>query len=145
MDNFNQTQKQSFFDTINLSGEALLKENARAMAQEDLIEAIFKNNPTQPINPTKIWEIFEKKYHLHVPITSIRRAITNLATDSEKLGLVSCLLKTPVKVKGQYHLTEHCWIWKQGNEHKGIEKMPVGTTLAEYAAKMQPVQTKLEL
>lgn len=132
-----------FYNTINLSGEKLQVEKARTLAQEDLIKAIFEVNPTTPISPSRILNVFQKKYRLNVPITSIRRGISNLA--KERKDTVPCLLKTPVMVAGSYHLPEHCWIWKFGNEDKGIEKMEPGISVGDFAKLLckQPVQKSL--
>ncbi len=94
--------KSSFHNTINLSGEELTKASARAAKQEDLILSIFKANPSRNLSPTQIHSIFQLRYQLHSPITSIRRGLTNL-TKSEKL------IKTEVMVEGNYGLKEHCW------------------------------------
>ncbi len=94
--------KKSFHNTINLTGEELTKVNARAAKQEDLILSIFKANPDRNLSPTQIHSIFQLRYQLHSPITSIRRGLTNLTKDEK-------LIKTEVKVKGNYGLDEHCW------------------------------------
>ena len=133
MNNFNQPQTTSFWDTINLSSEKLREANEKAMDQERIISAIYENNPTLPINPTAILKVLATKFNMNLPLTSVRRAITNLSTDREKMGRVAVLLKTAIKAPGSYQFDEHCWIWKKGNDHLAIEKMPTGTTLAEYA------------
>ncbi len=103
---------KNFFNTINLSGYELEKVNARAAKQEDLILSIFKANPDRNLSPTQIHSIFQLRYQLHSPITSIRRGLTNL-TKAEKL------IKTEVMVEGNYGLKEHCWTLNTN----GIEKL----------------------
>lgn len=133
MGNFNQPQLTTFWDTINLNSEKLREASEKALDQERIISAIYENNPKLPINPTAINKILSEKFNMNIPLTSVRRAITNLTTGSEKLGRVAVLLKTAVKAPGSYQFDEHCWIWKSGNEHLAVEKMPIGTTLAEFA------------
>ncbi len=103
---------KSFFNTISLEGPELEKVNARAAKQEDLILSIFKANPSRNLSPTQIHSIFQLRYQLHSPITSIRRGLTNLTKDEK-------LIKTEVKVKGNYGLDEHCWTLNTN----GIEKL----------------------
>jgi len=98
-DNFNYN---SFYNTINFSGEDLKKENAKAKNQEDLILCLFKANPDKLFSPSRIHTILGKKFQIYPPITSIRRAITNLTGRME-------LIKTDETVPGLYHLPEHTW------------------------------------
>jgi len=95
---------KSFYNTINLSGEQLLKSNARALAQENLVEEIFKANPNRHISPSQLQKIVASKYDRHCPLTSWRRAITNLT----KRGV---LTKTDEQVSGIYGEGEHCWCY----------------------------------
>jgi hypothetical protein len=92
----------NFFNSINLSGADLKRETARAATQEKLILNIFKANPEKKLSPSQIHEIFTRKYQLYPPITSIRRAMTNL---SGGMGLQ----KTDEMIKGLYNLPEHTW------------------------------------
>lgn len=94
---------QNWYNTISLSGEQLKAENAKALAQGELILAIFKANPGRSLSPSQLYHIFNKKYFLHPPITSIRRALTNL-TKKDKV-----LIKTGEQVQGLYHLPEYTW------------------------------------
>jgi hypothetical protein len=91
-----------YYNTISLSGEKLEKNIARALAQEELVKQIFQANPNKPLSPSMIMKLVSKKYDRHSPITSWRRAITNL-TD---MGL---LVKTDQKVEGLFGEPEHCW------------------------------------
>lgn len=91
-----------WYNTISLSGEQLKTENAKALAQGELILAIFKANPSRSLSPSQLFHIFNKKYFLHPPITSIRRAVTNLTKDG-------VLIKTDERVQGLYHLNEYTW------------------------------------
>lgn len=106
----------SFYNTINFSGEDLKKENAKAKCQEDLILAIFKANPDRKFSPDQIHKVFAKKYNLYPPITSIRRAITNLTGRLE-------LLKTDEMIPGEYSLPTHTWIYRPESTEKPIKKV----------------------
>lgn len=97
-----------FYNTINLEGEDLTKEVARVKKQEELILAIFKANPNVKFSPTQMLSVFSGKYHLHPPITSIRRGFSNLTDE----GL---LTKTEDKIPGSYHLPEHQWVLANPN------------------------------
>jgi hypothetical protein len=94
-----------FYNTVNLSGEKLERANARALSQENLIKEIFMANPDKKISPSQMLQIFSKKYDLHPPIVSIRRAMTNL-TYSQK-GMV--LRKTEEQAMGSYGVPEYLW------------------------------------
>lgn len=125
---------ESFYNTINLSGKELELQNASAKGQEDLILAIFEANPKMELSPIQILSIFKERFDRNPPITSIRRAMSNL-TDKKKV-----LLKTTTLVSGQYHLPNHCWILRKGNEwNENIktEKFQ-GPTIAEYAEILTP-------
>lgn len=138
MNNFNQPAVTSFWDTINLSSEKLREANEKALDQETIISAIYENNPKLPINPTAINKILSEKFNMHIPLTSVRRAITNLTTGSEKLGRIAVLLKTSIKAPGSFQYDEHCWIWKGGNENIEIEKAMPGKTISEFAEALSP-------
>jgi hypothetical protein len=94
-----------FYNTVNLSGEKLERANARALSQENLIKEIFMANPDKKISPSQMLQIFSKKYDLHPPIVSIRRAMTSL-TYSQK-GMV--LRKTEEQAMGSYGVPEYLW------------------------------------
>jgi hypothetical protein len=96
---------KSFFNTVNLSGEKLERAKARALSQENLIKEIFMANPDKKISPSQMLQIFSKKYDLHPPIVSIRRAMTSL-TYSQK-GMV--LRKTEEQAMGSYGVPEYLW------------------------------------
>lgn len=96
-----------FYNTIDLSGELLKKEWANSLKQEQFITEIFKCNPNKPLSPSQILKVYNDKYQRDVPLTSIRRAMTDLANDG-------ILRKTSIKVKGLYNLPEHCWVYEVG-------------------------------
>ena len=86
-----------FFNTIDEVGNALAESNKKTNRQEHLIYSLFvKCN--RPLSPSMVLS----ESGLNCPITSIRRAITNL-TNSGKI------IKTNRQVKGIYGKAEHLW------------------------------------
>ncbi len=103
-----------FFNTIGLTGEALWLANRDAGTQEDIILAWFKwQRPHGSASPS---EIHRKALPERVPLTSVRRAITNLTNDRR-------LVKTGKQVKGIYGKPEHCWRLPQ---HKPMQAILFG-------------------
>lgn len=91
-----------FYNTIDLSGEILKKEWANSLKQEDYITEIFKCNLNKPLSPSQILKVYNDKHKNNVPITSIRRAMTDLTSKN-------ILRKTSVTVKGLFGKNEFCW------------------------------------
>lgn len=96
---------RAFYNTISLEGEKLAKANARALGQEELIKEIFLKNPSLEITPSQMQKLFNSKLDRYHPITSIRRAMTNLS--SAKHGFF--LQKTMIQIPGEFGLPEHLW------------------------------------
>lgn len=91
-----------FYNTIDLTGQELEKAKVQTLKQEELIAAIFKNNCHKEISPSQILDIVNKHYGLNWPITSIRRAITNLTEEN-------ALVKLKTMKEGIYGKLEHLW------------------------------------
>ncbi len=89
-----------FYNTIGLDPIEYQKAVRKAKKQEEKVLAIFEN-ASKPVSPTDVYIVLERYY----PITSIRRAITNL-TDAGKLE------KTDIKKEGLYGKPNYCWIVK---------------------------------
>lgn len=90
----------SYYNTTNLQGEDVRQEWKTANAQEQKIVAVFKSLafPNYPLSP---FEVLEKS-GLKAPITSIRRAISDLT----KEGILE---KTNVMRMGPYGKPSYCW------------------------------------
>ena len=87
----------AFYQTIDQTGSALKESNKKASKQEDLIYSLFvKRN--EPLSPSMVLS----QSGLNCPITSIRRAMTDLC----KAGRI---VKTDRQVKGMYGKAEHLW------------------------------------
>lgn len=93
--------KLNFFNTINQSSENLRKSQRQVENQgERIYQIMVKEN--RAMTPFEIGEIYNSIYN-PVPITSIRRAISDL-TDS---GL---LIKTLQQKEGAYGKPNYTWI-----------------------------------
>ena len=97
----------TFFNTIDENPDELAKSQAQALTQEQVIMKCF-NQYEKPLSPSMVLSISGLK----CPITSIRRAMTNLS-DNGKLE------KTKEFVMGNYGKKEHLWqLPKKPEEYK---------------------------
>ena len=91
--------KGSYFNTTESLGPELREYQEKAKSQEKRILAFLKLDSNRPITPSAAMQwIFKDS----VPITSVRRALTNLTNSGE-------LVKTNVQVKGPYGRPEFIW------------------------------------
>ena len=86
----------TYYNTNNEEGQELLTSRVNATKQEDIIYLLFDNDSY--FSPDMIKTLLVQDY----PITSIRRALTNL-TDK---GLLE---KTDKMVMGKYGKKTHTW------------------------------------
>jgi len=90
-----------YYNTNKESGETLLKSRDKARSQEKeivrILEKWIKNGRGWSVAPHELLLYFD-----NVPLTSIRRAITNLEKDGK-------LEKTDRMVKGTYGKMVHTW------------------------------------
>lgn len=93
----------SFFNTIELSGKDLAEAEANARNQEQRILYLFKFYKSG--TPSQMSNRYDKRWP-SVPITSIRRAITNL-TENNYLEM------TDQMYPGLYGKPEHSWQLKE--------------------------------
>lgn len=89
-----------YYNTTNLSGESLVNSKASTMKQEERIYEFFKCNANRVMSPFDVEDALYS--NTMVPITSIRRAITNLTTDER-------LVKTTNQKTGPYGKPCYCW------------------------------------
>jgi len=89
----------SYHNTTESTGPERRRYQDKAVSQETKILAHFKGRPGAEITPS-----FVVKYYFNnsVPITSVRRALTNLTNAGE-------LVKTNKQVKGPYGRPEFQW------------------------------------
>lgn len=99
---------KSYHNTTNSEGLALSKYEAKARTQEQRILDWFRAYE-QEATPTKILRsVFAGE---NVPLTSVRRAVTNLTTTGK-------LQKTDEQRKGPYDRPEY--VWRLPVEQKGL-------------------------
>jgi hypothetical protein len=83
----------------NTTNESNVRElNQHAKNQEDAILNWFKEDSARIATPFQVLE----QMNLNCPITSVRRAMTNLTTRGE-------LRKTGIKVKAKYGKRNYLW------------------------------------
>ena len=87
----------TFFNTIEETAEELALSHAKAKTQEETILHCF-NSCDEPLSPSMILA----RSGLKCPITSIRRAMTNLSNNGK-------LEKTTEYTLGNYGKREHLW------------------------------------
>ena len=89
----------SYYNTPGTSGQELAKRERKAKSQEELILDWFERLPGMCYAPS---EVQKRLGLMAVPITSIRRAMTNLTKRRR-------LRKTAQQVTGPYQHAEHTW------------------------------------
>lgn len=92
----------NWYNTIELEKNALEKEIQNAKNQEEKILIVFKKE--KELTPSEVWE-----YLMEYPLTSIRRAMTNL-TDQGRL------IKTSTQKVGYYGKANY--VWKLNNQRQ---------------------------
>tara|TARA_R100000501_G_C2508760_1_gene41328 strand:- start:70 stop:393 length:324 start_codon:yes stop_codon:yes gene_type:complete len=100
---------REYYNTLNESSDVAQESKDKAKKQKDQIFAIFRHT-LRPMTPAEVWDRWYK--HKNVPITSIRRAITNL----ENEGLLE---KTNLKKPGVYGKQNYCWIYREKTSDSG--------------------------
>ncbi len=92
-------RRSSFHNTIGLAPAEKEAAEHKAGSQELIILSFYNDHRTRMFTPS---EIHKALFKPETPLTSIRRAITNLT----KAGH---LRKTDVKTLGPYGMPEHAW------------------------------------
>ena len=90
----------TFYNTTGEKGETLEESKRAVSRQEDIILGFFRDHPRKHFTPFEVWSSIPAL--ANVPITSIRRAITNL-TES------GFLRKLDTKRTGDYGKVNHLW------------------------------------
>ena len=94
----------TYYNTTYISLDDLKKEITNAKYQEDKIMIFFKGRPNIGYTP---FDILKMVFSGSTPITSVRRAMTNLTTDNK-------LIKTNNQRQGEYG--KPCYTWKLNKE-----------------------------
>jgi len=87
----------SFYNTNKENSEESADSSRKAKRQEIVIYDLFLLF-NEPLSPSMVYKALNEKW----PITSIRRAMTNLTDDG-------VIVKTQETVKGVYGKNEHLW------------------------------------
>ena len=97
----------TYSNTNDETGAELQASRQQTSKQKTEVLAVFETYPTTPLTPDQIHDfIIENsvvKGSNSWPITSIRRAITDLTKDRK-------LYKTSIKKMGSYGKRVHCWV-----------------------------------
>lgn len=93
-------QLDLFYNTVPLKGQELKEARSRMARQEEKILAIFKKHRYTSLTPVDVHRYMGG--NSVCPITSVRRAITNLTTHGK-------LVMTGEKRMGLYGMVNNCW------------------------------------
>ena len=97
----------AYYNTNNETGEELQASRRKSSKQKTEVLSVFLTYPTTPLSPDDIHSFIkdnsEEPDAQLWPITSIRRAITDLTKDRK-------LYKTSIKKMGSYGKRVHCWV-----------------------------------
>jgi hypothetical protein len=94
---------KSFYNTNKTTGTALKEARSKAKTQEERIYEFFREHKDKVFTPM---EVQDKVFGNTAPITSIRRAISNL-TEVGKLD------KTDKTRLGYYGKNNYCWKFRE--------------------------------
>lgn len=101
----------SYHNTNNHVNAELLKAIEAATKQQDRVLLIFQAK-NRPMSPSEVWQIYQTWFS-RCPITSIRRAITNMTQyvfENYKNQTVPKLCKTDLPLRpGLYSRGENVW------------------------------------
>ena len=97
----------NYYNTTKIHGTNLLEAIAKAVTQEDKIIAFFKlQEHTCPDSSLTPFDVLDAVFSTSTPITSVRRAMTNLTTAGK-------LIKTDIQRAGRYGMVCHTWKLKK--------------------------------
>lgn len=88
-----------YYNTNKLEGEQLARAWMDAGTQQEAIFQLFKSRGRKGLSPSDVWELTGMQW----PLTSVRRAMTDLTRDCK-------LLKTDRRKSGYYGKPEHIWM-----------------------------------
>ena len=102
----------TFYNTINEDPSELARSQTKAKTQEQKIINCFIQHE-RPLSPSMVLSIL----NINCPITSIRRAMTNLSNEGK-------LEKTKDYVLGNYGKKEHLWCLPKKQESFNQSTLP---------------------
>lgn len=95
------SETPAYYNNTNIDGKNLLEAIEAAQKQNDRIMVIFKAK-NRPLSPSQVYDTYTAWFHGRTPITSIRRAMSNLSVN----GLLE---KTSEMTRGMYGKPEYKW------------------------------------
>jgi hypothetical protein len=98
--------RANYWNTTNLSGDALKKAVALCTLQEKRILELMEQDA--PMTPLKVWSLYELA-HGFILATSVRRSMTGLSNEGKDGRRPALLRKLPDKVKERYGRPNHLW------------------------------------
>jgi|10_taG_2_1085330.scaffolds.fasta_scaffold39680_2 hypothetical protein len=97
----------AYYNTNNETGEELQASREQSSKQKTEVLAVFQTYPTTPLSPDEVHQFIKENSAIPNsilwPITSIRRAVSDLTKEGE-------LFKTNTKKMGSYGKRVHCWV-----------------------------------
>lgn len=96
------SQQISYHNTNAEEGIVLAISIKKAKGQETAIMKAFENNPNENLSPEDVFEMVYAGKENAPPITSVRRAITNLTSQGK-------LIKTHIMKSGMYNKQIFTW------------------------------------
>ena len=97
----------TYFNTTHVRGQQLAEYEATTDKQEIMILEFFRNNPEAEITPEDIMKLHPG--FCSTPITSIRRAFTNLYNEGY-------IYKTDNQIKGMYGKPIYTWKYIESDQ-----------------------------
>lgn len=101
----------SYFNTNGEEGEYLMSSREKCAEQEGIALSLFRR--LRVLSPSECWRQWHNTYGQAPPLTSVRRAITNMTN-------AGFLEKTSMRQTGVYGKKEYVWRY--------AVKQPVGQT-----------------
>ena len=98
--------KTEYYNTTNLKGVELQEATSKALSQDEEVLRLFKVFDKLTLTPERIHKHLQETQPLkyrNVPLTSIRRAFSNLNRQGK-------IYKTNVMVRGSYGMNVNSWI-----------------------------------
>lgn len=101
----------TYHNTLPETRENVKEYAAKAQKQDELILALFRRYPLSEMSPDEIHGLLYEGKDNPAPITSVRRAMTDLSRDKDNFGnpIIPKLIKSGRKKTGKYGRLTNCW------------------------------------
>ena len=93
-----------YYNTTNQTGDTLKQSWESNRTQTQIVLEYFESHPCETLSPSEVWDRLRtaKQLDIRTPLTSVRRAITDLMNDGK-------LIKSELTKIGIYGKAEHQW------------------------------------